>query len=470
MGDLKKLELVQGGKQVTKSEPYGFSTQMEQEVLYLLVTDREFFDTIGEEIDGALLALKQSKLIVTACQEVKRLIGHGPGRASLVIEYLTQQRRAGKVDHEDIVAVNGLLDAIEDSGKPPERASTLAIVIPTVQRRGQKAIVTAAIEEYGKGGDFKEVQERLRALSTLGQRKTGLGTVFGRATFEGIERIRSLERLPLGIEELDIPLKGGLARGAVGVVTAGPSAGKSMFLNQIAGLTAMGGGMVLTATLGDLDEAMQGARFTANLCDVEIDTVLASTTAENLARVAPFLPNFGFWAPAYFKPRETTVETLRDWVRDTEKQYGRKVDLLVIDYLNKVGLKDFKGKSHQALDLITDELGEWCREEKFWIWTASQPKADASKPRSKKDKKVGDMDNIGESFGIVKNADLGIFIDGYEDDGGGDRQVGFHVYRNRLGVGRFRAGPFPTAFERGRTVDLRSMRVGGLPNPDDDLV
>ena len=206
-------------------ETYGFDPAFERAVIALSCSRPRFFGRIGRALDPKMIMNPIAKLALEAAQAIGRDLGRGPSSSVLVIQRLRRWMEEGKVTIEQLRAVGGLLDDADDVGLPPTD-ETADEVAPLLKRRAQADVVTLAINEYQKRGDFDRVVETLAKAQRVGIVDTSEGIRIGTASFGEIERLRHIKRLPTGVPELDAMLSGGHARAALGVVVGAAGDGK----------------------------------------------------------------------------------------------------------------------------------------------------------------------------------------------------------------------------------------------------
>jgi hypothetical protein len=200
---------------------------------------------------------------------------------------------------------------------------------------------------------------------------------------------------------------------------------------------------VMLATLGDLDEEDQEARLIANLTGYPIDTVIGGSDRANLeSAMSVMLPSLGPFVTKFFVPKETTFRDIADWVKEVEAEEKRKVDLLIVDYIDELGSGDPKLRSEYEVQGQTmRDMRMWVRAHGCWGWTAAQPKRREVKERTKRI----EIDDIADSMKKGRIADMILTCIKPTED-----EVELYVAGNRHGRDKFSVGPMPHDFARGR--------------------
>lgn len=420
---------------------YNFSPAYEQIIAVLCATQPRFFGRIGHVLVPDFFRHEGVQLIVKAAQGIAKELGHGPEDARSVMQRIVTWIDDGKVTEEQRVEA---LDVLIDSPKPPSIDEALREVIEVVKRREQQDLVQLAIEEYGKKGDFEDVVRRMQKLKQLGQVDTSVGSVVGPESFTRIARMSVVDRLPTDISEIDINLNGGLPRGALGLYSAATGGGKSLWLiNQIAGAMRRGLFSVL-ATL-ELSKEQQESRILANLSG---ETIYAVEGNDKTARekIEELYPVLGQCIVQDFPAGLTTVPEILDWVRRCEEVEGYKVDLVAIDYLDKLK-SHVRGddSSYSTGGTVTESLRLWLKDNKRWGWTASQPRRRAEKEKA--NRRI-ESDDLADSQHKARITDLLITAAEYEG------QVTYFCPKYRLGRSQWSVGPLPHDWSRARMVPM----------------
>lgn len=432
------------------TEPYGLDPRFERVVLFLCCARPAFWARIGRELDAEACGLPEATLVLAACRSIVQATGGPPVAAVVVLQRLARAVSEGKLSASRVAEVAAMLDQAEEDGIPPEDA-VVAELVPVVRRRLEAAAVDTAATEYARRGDLGRAAELIERASRLGQAVATAGFRGGEEGFERIEALRKLGRLPTGILELDMATDGGPLRGQLGVAIGDSGAGKSIFLTHVAMEGVRNNLHVAIATL-ELSDAQTFARCAANLTGVPISHIEESSAwrTEARARMRALSASglVGTFHVGDFPPHATTVGQIIEWVGDIEQREGRKVDLVVVDYGDK--LFDPRARAdneYVAMRYVFEGMrrdGAVAKDQ--WWWTASQ----ASRP-SKDSGKVLDLRNVADSMHKVRVADRVVTLNPEPND---DQQITYFVAKNRTGPSRRKVGPLPHDFARARMVPL----------------
>lgn len=423
-----------------QAQPYGLAPTFERCLVYLACSHPPTFGRVGAELEHDALGTPAARLAIEAAQAIARDTGHGPDSPALVVQRLCRWREQGRVTHEQITEVNALLDAAEDDPHAPDAAAVVAEVVPILQRRALQRASLMATDVYANRGDPAQVVQLYHRVAAMGAADVSEGVVLGEGAFEEIARIRSMHRLETGIPELDHALGGGPPRGSLSVWIGRPKSGKSMALCQQAAHGLLLGMHVALATL-EVPPAVEFARVMSNLSGIPIDTILEGAEAQ-VKRALEQYTGLGRLVVKSFPARATTCQHLWDWLELCEERAGRAVELLIVDYADRMGVpgKDGTNGTYQPMGIIYDDLRNYAVEHSMWTWTASQPKGGAGRGARGKGKSYIGLDDVADSQHKVRIADLILTLNEDED------QMEFLVAGNRNGKSGVKVGPLPADF------------------------
>jgi hypothetical protein len=440
----------------SNNQPYWLDPGFERAVVTLACCRPRFYGRIGHALDPSCLTLPEAKLALEAALAVGKALGRGPESCLIVLQRIRRWMDEGRSTLEEAQAVSDMFDAAEDAGLPTEEAAVQELA-PLLRKRIQGDAVRAAMDDYAKGdADFERTTKLIHRAKTLGDTDTSVGIRLGSASFAELERVRGLEKRPLGILELDQALAGGQRRGTLAMFVGGPGAGKSMAMSHGASNDVKHGLFAVYATL-EVTVPDVIARVKANLTGVPINAILEEPRCvERLLTAMPLGP----FVVQEFTPLVTTMDDIAAWVEEVEQQEGRRVDVLYIDYGDKVGVpRALSGRDESGYktgQIVFEAMRVYANEGhpggKIWVVTGAQ----ATRAKDKR-KRVG-LDDIADSMHKARVADLVVTINA-EDD-----QLSWHVAKNRHGKTGLTVGPLPHDFDCGRSAPVMEAEL------DDELV
>lgn len=426
-----------------KVEPYGLDLKYERALITLLCKNHKLFARLGMALDVGALSTPEGGMLLSAAQSIFRERGRGPNSHIVVIQRLRNWMADGKATKEQVVKCNDFLEDAEEDGLPdPEIAAQE--IIPTLQRRAQHNAIKGTIDAHGKDQDIKPYIAELDRAQRLGNTEQGTGFAIDLNSFEIITESQNVERLGIGVPEIDGWTNGGLWRGALGVIVAPTGGGKSIYLAHQYGAGLQVGINALYATL-ELPEPMIMARVLANLTGVTSDELAKGVNKRAREKLEELMPKLGRGKVKFFTPYTTTADDIVHWVQEEEEELGQKIDLVVVDYGDKLG-SGASGKDasdgYKTGRVVFERLRHFAHDEGHFIWTASQ----ANRAAADAKKRIG-MHHIADSMEKVRIADMVITIMPDEDD---NTQLKYLLAKNRRGQADIAFGPLPHEFEYGR--------------------
>ena len=338
------------------------------------------------------------------------------------------------------------LALIEDTGITAEEAS--AVAATSVIKEHQRIALEKSVDAFSKGEDLLALSEQIVSIQAIGIAAKAESVDFVNL-MDRIATQRRVRRIDTGIDDLDMRL-GGIQAGTETVFVGGPGAGKSVVLSQVSAHAMLLGLNVLIATL-EVSTNTWSARLFGALTGTPVTPISDANpqalqhVKEELLDLAPLL---GHAAISYFTPQATTVSELLKWVQLHERKWRQPVDVLVVDYADKLAPENKKdtGSSYEGMREVYEKLRVWAEQRGSWVFTASQAKG---RGQNNKTYRL-DVDDCSDSMHKSRVCDLMITLNVIETNG--EREVSLFVAKNRLGESRFTVGPLPVAFEVGRLV------------------
>lgn len=438
----------------TPGDSYYLDPSLERIVVTMCASRPSFWGRIGHAIDPDCLDLEPAKRILRACRQIDRETKRPPESPVLVLQLMRQWLDEGKADGNLslIKECAVIFDDALDTGLLHDDAA-VARLKPILARRLKDQAVIQAIDEQGKDGDFARVIKLLDKANTLGDVDTNIGVEIGPATIEEIRKRSRLDRLGTGVWELDNLIDMGMRRGCLGIFIGGAGDGKSMSLSHAAAYAIRGNGGAGLATAYatlELPSADVAARIIANLTGASIDAVLTdpdafATQLANIPHAPLIVQNF--------TPQGTTMADIEAWITKCEEKLGRRIDVVVTDYGDKLVAPKNAGKDadsgYSQGRVVFERMRLFAHETGRWHWTASQGKRQEKKGRTKDAHQVLDLNDVADSMHKVRVADLVVTINNIDDRG-----VKWHVAKNRFGVSKRSTEVVPADFACGRVSPI----------------
>lgn len=427
--------------------PYGFSTEIEQQLACRLSKDPKLCGSLLGALDIERIQDSTAALVLRCVWTINKELGHGPSAYATVTQRLLRLNTEGSLTAEQLNLVQEMFADV-DTHTPPE-AEFLNEVVPIIRRRAQGDIVGEMALAHGNKADVLSLSTKLQQTAGIGLVDRSIGEELTASSLVSLTE-ESRELLPFGIEELDLVIEGGIARGCVCLILAPTSGGKSMFMCHHVCTALRRGYNVAVATL-ELSAQRWQARVLSNLTGVPSNAILDGT-ADGLAleKFKKLAPNLGRFFPKKFPTDVTTLEDILTWVKEVEKVRGAEIHFVVIDYLGKLNhdTGPARGKAdHIQRGMTLDRFRDWVADHSKWGETGAQ-----AKRGNDKDKKTKlSTDDTGDSLKLAQNTDYMVSMVKNDDN----TEATFHVAKQRNGAGEKQTiGPLPVNFACGRVAPL----------------
>ena len=182
-----------------------------------------------------------------------------------------------------------------------------------------------------ESGDYGPVEDLVKKAVQIGLQKD-LGTNYfddPRARLEAIKDNNG--QVSTGWAALDKKLFGGFNRGELNIFAGGSGAGKSLFLANLGVNFAQKGMNVLYLTL-ELSENLVSMRVDSMLTEISTRDIF-----KNIDEVELKVKMIGKKSGAFqvkYMPSGKTPNDIRSYIKEYEIKTGRKIDVLLIDYLD----------------------------------------------------------------------------------------------------------------------------------------
>lgn len=415
---------------------YPFTPSFEQLLAATMASVRPLADRFANDLDPDMMNLEIPALVLRAVRALVLEVGHGPSSAAVVVQKLRLWMDDGKVTFDQLTAATDLL-ADTDPGTEDDLAVS---IIPVIQQSFKEHAIRSAIQSLSAPTGFEDIIANFERVKNVGKKSASIGTTLGKGGFAMMAKLRHIDKLPTGIVPLDMLMRGGLGRGQQGVVVGGYGTGKSMFLSSQAAVAAMMGLNVGYVTL-ELNPGIVLGRIQAAILDMPIDEIMGDRFDEAETMIETMLPNLGTVVVEEMTPKKATHLDIYDWMQRVYKQQGRKIDVLLVDYADKLASPKHKenDSSYVAMETVYEGLRLIADSEGIWEWTASQPQ------RKGKDKRgtvfVPGGDDMADSLNKARVTDVLIGM-GASSDGQG------YLY----------------GIDKHRTVDCAGKTVGPVPH------
>jgi archaellum biogenesis ATPase FlaH len=234
----------------------------------------------------------------------------------------------------------------------------------------ERAILESA--DLLEKGEYGPVEEKIKAAVQIGLQKD-MGTDYFEDPRARLMRIKDNNgQISTGWKAVDDKLFGGMNRGELNIFAGGSGAGKSLFLANLGINWALAGLNVVYLSL-ELSEELVSMRMDAMLTGMATREIF-----KNLDDVEMKIKMIGKKSGTYqvkYMPSGKTANDIRAYLKEYEIKMDRKVDVLLVDYLD---LLMPMGKKISAENLfvkdkyVSEELRNLAMEKKCLFVTAAQ--------------------------------------------------------------------------------------------------
>jgi archaellum biogenesis ATPase FlaH len=193
----------------------------------------------------------------------------------------------------------------------------------------ERAILEAA--DMLEKGEYGTVEEKIKQAIQVGLQKD-LGTDYWLDPRSRLMKIKDNNgQVSTGWKSVDDKLFGGMNRGELNIFAGGSGAGKSLFLANLGINWALSGLNVVYLTL-ELSEGLVAMRM-----DAMVTGMATREIFKNLDDVEMKVKMIGKKSGTYqvkYMPSGKTANDIRSYLKEYEIKTGRKVDVLLVDYLD----------------------------------------------------------------------------------------------------------------------------------------
>jgi replicative DNA helicase len=363
------------------------------QLLNQIILDKDFSRSIIDVIEPTYFENKYFKIIIQMIKEYHKKYESSPSFDT--IEQITKSEIK-----QDLVAkiVIDTLKKINDA--PFEGVSFVQekALKFCKQQELQKAITKA--QKIIDGGEFENydaLEEMVRGALQVGEIEKGTESVFN--NLDEVLNDDFRHPIPMGIPSIDKLLKGGLAKGEIGVILAPTGVGKSTILTKMANHAYNLGYNVLQVFFEDNLKIIQRKHFTL-WTGISPDE-LSNKKEEVLKKVIEIKEKMPNELILKKLPSDTlTLSQIKNQVRKMVAE-GTKIDMVILDYIDCIVPDKNLGDEWKSEGSVMRGFEAMCHELNLVGWTATQGN------RSSISSEVVTTDQMG---GSIKKAQVGHVI------------------------------------------------------------
>lgn len=234
----------------------------------------------------------------------------------------------------------------------------------------EKAILESA--DMLEKGEYGSVEEKIKRAVQIGLQKD-MGTDYFLDPRARLLRIKDKNgQISTGWKAIDDKLFGGMNRGELNIFAGGSGAGKSLFLANLGLNWALQGLNVIYLSL-ELSEELVSMRMDAMLTGMPTKEVFKNIDDVEM-KVRMIGKKSGQFQVKYM-PSGKTVNDIRSYMKEYEIKMERKVDVLLVDYLDllmPIGKKISAENLFVKDKYVSEELRNLAMEKQCLCVTAAQ--------------------------------------------------------------------------------------------------
>ena len=379
---------------MSKEKNFGYlGNTFQIQLLNNIVLYKDFATSIVDVIEPKYFDNQYFKLIMQIMKEYYQKYEHTPSYNTL--EQLVKSEVSSPMAQKMVL---DMIDQIKEAPAEGESFVQEKALKFCKQQELQKVMGKAQkIIDKGDFESYDHLEEMVREALQVGEVDTGTADVF--ANLDDVLEEDFRHPIPMGIPGIDNLLKGGIAKGELGVILAPTGVGKSTFLTKISNHAFNLGYNVLQIFFEDNPKIIQRKHFT--LWTEIAPDLLSMHKDKVLKKVQEIRENAPNKLVLKKLPSDTlTMNQIKNQIRKMIAE-GTKVDMVVLDYIDCVVPDKNLGDEWKSEGSVMRGFEAMCHELNLVGWTATQGN------RSSISSDVVTTDQMG---GSIKKAQVGHVI------------------------------------------------------------
>ena len=379
---------------MSKEKNFGYlGNTFQIQLLNNIVLYKDFAASIVDVIEPKYFDNQYFKLIMQIMKEYYQKYEHTPSYNTL--EQLVKSEVSSPMAQKMVL---DMIDQIKEAPAEGESFVQEKALKFCKQQELQKVMGKAQkIIDKGDFESYDHLEEMVREALQVGEVDAGTADVF--ANLDDVLEEDFRHPIPMGIPGIDNLLKGGIAKGELGVILAPTGVGKSTFLTKISNHAFNLGYNVLQIFFEDNPKIIQRKHFT--LWTEIAPDLLSMHKDKVLKKVQEIRENAPNKLVLKKLPSDTlTMNQIKNQIRKMIAE-GTKVDMVVLDYIDCVVPDKNLGDEWKSEGSVMRGFEAMCHELNLVGWTATQGN------RSSISSDVVTTDQMG---GSIKKAQVGHVI------------------------------------------------------------
>lgn len=372
-------------------EYLGQSFQLQ--LLNQIILDKDFAHTIIDVIEPSHFENKYFKTILQMVKEYYRKYECSPSFQTL--------EQISKSEFPQEMMLKILMDTIKQIQNAPLEGVTFvqdkALKFCKQQELQKVMTVAQKVIDGGEFENYDKLEELIRTALQVGERENNTNDVF--FNLDDVLNDDYRHPIPMGIHGIDKLLKGGLAKGEIGVILAPTGVGKTTVLTKICNTAFNLGYNVLQLFFEDNPKIIQRKHFTLWTGIAPDD--LSNYKEDVITKVKDIQEQMPNKLILKKLPSDSlTMSQIKNQIRKMIAD-GTKIDVVVIDYIDCIVPDKNLGDEWKSEGSVMRGFEAMCHELNIAGWTATQGN------RSSISSEVVTTDQMG---GSIKKAQVGHVI------------------------------------------------------------
>jgi replicative DNA helicase len=379
---------------MSKEKNFGYlGNTFQLQILNNIILHKDFASSIVDVLEPKYFDNQYFKLIMQMTKEYYHKYEHAPSFSTL--EQITKSEVTSPMAQKMVLdMITQVVDAPDDGYQYVQEKA-----LKFCKQQELQKVMTKAQKIIDKGDfeSYDHLEEMVREALQVGEVDTGTADVFFNLDEVLDDDFR--HPIPIGITGIDNLLKGGLAKGEIGVILAPTGVGKTTVLSKIANNAFNLGYNVLQIFFEDNPKIIQRKHFTM-WTKIAPDN-LSLQREEVLEKVRQIKENASNRLVLKKLPSDTlTMNQIKNQIRKMIAE-GTKIDLVVVDYIDCIVPDKNLGDEWKSEGSVMRGFESMCHELDIAGWTATQGN------RSSISSEVVTTDQMG---GSIKKAQVGHVI------------------------------------------------------------
>ena len=379
---------------MSKEKNFGYlGNTFQLQILNNIILHKDFASSIVDVLEPKYFDNQYFKLIMQMTKEYYHKYEHALSFSTL--EQITKSEVTSPMAQKMVLdMITQVVDAPDDGYQYVQEKA-----LKFCKQQELQKVMTKAQKIIDKGDfeSYDHLEEMVREALQVGEVDTGTADVFFNLDEVLDDDFR--HPIPMGITGIDNLLKGGLAKGEIGVILAPTGVGKTTVLSKIANNAFNLGYNVLQIFFEDNPKIIQRKHFTM-WTKIAPDN-LSLQREEVLEKVRQIKENASNRLVLKKLPSDTlTMNQIKNQIRKMIAE-GTKIDLVVVDYIDCIVPDKNLGDEWKSEGSVMRGFESMCHELDIAGWTATQGN------RSSISSEVVTTDQMG---GSIKKAQVGHVI------------------------------------------------------------